>query len=96
MQLYVGNLSYRTTENDVRKAFEKHGTVETVSMIIDNESGRSKGFAFVQMNDRDEANAAISELDGTKHLAMGVLPSTTSILRNYFLLVEEAVVGRCY
>jgi len=64
MKLYVGNLAYRTTEADLRQAFEKHGSVESVDLIIDRESGRSKGFAFVEMSDRDEANAAVSELNG--------------------------------
>ncbi|MGL6193256.1 MAG: RNA recognition motif domain-containing protein, partial [Thermoguttaceae bacterium] len=65
MKLYVGNLSYRTTEDEIRDLFEKHGTVDSVSVIIDRESGRSKGFAFVEMSDSNEANAAISALDGT-------------------------------
>ena len=64
MKLYVGNLAYRTTEGDLRQAFEKHGSVESVDLITDRESGRSKGFAFVEMGDRDEANTAISELNG--------------------------------
>ena len=64
MKLYVGNLAYRTTENDLRQEFEKHGTVDSVDVITDRESGRPKGFAFVEMGNRDEANAAINELNG--------------------------------
>ena len=64
MKLYIGNLSYRTTESDLRREFEKHGTVDSVNVITDRESGRPKGFAFLEMNDRDEANAAINELNG--------------------------------
>ena len=64
MKLYVGNLSYKTTENDLREKFEEFGTVNQVDIITDRESGRSKGFAFVEMNDRDEANAAIQEMNG--------------------------------
>jgi len=64
MKLYVGNLSYRTSEATLRQEFEKHGTVDSVDVITDRESGRPKGFAFVEMGDRDEANAAISELNG--------------------------------
>ena len=64
MKLYVGNLSFRTTETDLRQEFEKYGTVDSVDVITDRESGRPKGFAFLEMNDRDEANAAINELNG--------------------------------
>ena len=64
MKLYVGNLSYRTADADLRQAFEQHGTVESVDVIVDRESGRSKGFAFVEMGNSDEANAAINELNG--------------------------------
>jgi RNA recognition motif-containing protein len=64
MKLYVGNLSYQTTENDLRQQFEQHGAVDSVSVITDRESGRPKGFAFVEMPNRDEANAAIEKLNG--------------------------------
>jgi len=64
MKLYVGNLSYRTSESTLRQEFEKYGTVDSVDVIADRESGRPKGFAFVEMGDRDEANAAIGELNG--------------------------------
>ena len=64
MKLYVGNLSYRTTETELRQEFERFGTVESVSIITDRETGRSKGFAFVEMGDREEANAAINEMNG--------------------------------
>ena len=64
MKLYVGNLAYRTTEADLHREFEKHGTVDSVDVIADSETGRSKGFAFVEMGDNDEANAAINELNG--------------------------------
>ncbi|MGL6227315.1 MAG: RNA recognition motif domain-containing protein [Thermoguttaceae bacterium] len=64
MKLYVGNLSYRTTEDELREKFEQYGSVDSVSIIMDRDSGRSKGFAFVEMSNRDEANAAINELNG--------------------------------
>lgn len=64
MKLYVVNLSFKTTEADLREKFEQFGTVNQVDIIIDRESGRSKGFAFIEMNDRDEANAAIQEMNG--------------------------------
>ncbi len=64
MKIYVGNLAYRTTEDDLREEFEKYGTVNQVDIITDRESGRSKGFGFVEMLDNDEANKAIEALDG--------------------------------
>ncbi len=64
MKIYVGNLAYRTTEDDLREEFEKYGAVNQVDIITDRESGRSKGFGFVEMLDNDEANKAIEALDG--------------------------------
>jgi len=66
MKLYVGNLSYRTTEADLRREFERYGNVDSVDMIIDRETGRSKGFAFVEMSDNNQANEAIRALDGAE------------------------------
>jgi RNA recognition motif-containing protein len=68
-KLYVGNLSYGTTEEDLRTLFTQAGTVATVDLIKDRDSGRSKGFAFVQMGSQAEAEQAIKlfngyELDG--------------------------------
>jgi RNA recognition motif-containing protein len=64
MNIYVGNLSYQTTENDLRAAFEEHGEVSSVAIITDKYSGQSKGFGFVEMDDAEKAKAAISALDG--------------------------------
>jgi len=66
MKLYVGNLSYRTTEADLRREFEKYGNVDSVDMIVDRETGRSKGFAFIEMSDNNQANEAIRALDGAE------------------------------
>ena len=65
MNIYVGNLSYDTTEADLREAFAKHGEVTEVRMITDRDTGRSKGFGFVEMPSADEANAAMTALNGT-------------------------------
>ena len=65
MNIYVGNLSYQATEDDVRKAFEAFGTVASVNIITDKYSGASKGFGFVEMPSREEAAAAIDGLNGT-------------------------------
>ena len=66
MNIYVGNLSYEVTEEDLKGAFEVFGEVETVKVIKDNYSGRSKGFGFVEMPAKDEAQSAINELNDTE------------------------------
>ncbi|MCC6155476.1 MAG: RNA-binding protein [Candidatus Hydrogenedentes bacterium] len=64
MNLYVGNLSYTTTEASLRKAFEAYGAVDSARIIIDKMTDKSKGFAFVEMPNSNEAKAAIEGLDG--------------------------------
>jgi cold-inducible RNA-binding protein len=64
MRIYVGNLSYDTTEDELRKEFSAFGEVASVSVVTDRYSGRSKGFAFVEMNNKAEADAAIAGLNG--------------------------------
>jgi cold-inducible RNA-binding protein len=64
MRLYVGNLSYDTTEAELRELFAAHGTVDSVNLITDNATGRSKGFGFVEMPNDEEAKAAIAGLNG--------------------------------
>jgi RNA recognition motif-containing protein len=63
MNIYVGNLSYEMNEEDLRTSFEDHGDVESAKVIMDRETGRSKGFGFVEMSDASEAQAAIRELN---------------------------------
>ncbi len=65
MKLYVGNLSYDVSEDDIRQAFEAVGEVTEVNIIIDRMSNRSKGFGFVEMPNKDEATNAIESLNGT-------------------------------
>ena len=64
MNIYVGNLSYDVTEAELRTAFSAHGEVDSVRIITDRDSGRSKGFGFVEMPSSDEAQAAIEALNG--------------------------------
>ena len=64
MKMYVGNLSFSSTESELRTAFTEYGTVDSVAVINDRDTGRSKGFAFVEMNNDDEAKAAMAALDG--------------------------------
>jgi RNA recognition motif-containing protein len=61
--IYVGNLSYRATEDDIRQAFEQYGQVSSVNIITDRETGRSRGFAFVEMSDSTEAQNAIEHVN---------------------------------
>jgi RNA recognition motif-containing protein len=64
MRLYVANLSFETTENDLQDLFEQHGVVNEVHLVMDRMTGKSRGFAFVTMNDGAQANAAMSALNG--------------------------------
>jgi RNA recognition motif-containing protein len=63
-KIYVGNLSYSTTEDDLRTLFTQAGTVATVALIKDRDTGQSKGFAFVEMSTQSEAEKAISTFNG--------------------------------
>ncbi|MFH1183578.1 MAG: RNA-binding protein [Chloroflexota bacterium] len=63
-KLYVGNLSYSTTEDDLRTLFTEAGTVSSVALIKDRDSGQSKGFAFIEMSTQVEAEKAISMFNG--------------------------------
>lgn len=63
-KIYVGNMSFDTTEDQLKEAFAAIGQVDSVSLITDRYSGRSKGFAFVEMSNDEEAKTAIKELDG--------------------------------
>jgi len=65
-KLYVGNLSFDLTENDLNDAFAAHGTVTEASLMMDRASGRSRGFGFVTMSTEEEAQKAIAALNGTE------------------------------
>jgi RNA recognition motif-containing protein len=64
-KIYVGNLPFSSTEADLRDAFGRHGAVDTVSIITDRETGRPRGFAFIEMEDANAARDAIRALDGS-------------------------------
>jgi cold-inducible RNA-binding protein len=66
-KLYVGNLSYNTTGSDLEQLFAQHGSVTSAEVIQDRDTGRSKGFGFVQMGSDSEAQAAIAALNGQQH-----------------------------
>jgi RNA recognition motif-containing protein len=63
--LYVGNLPHSTTEADLRGVFEPHGAVEKVTLVTDRDTGRSRGFGFVEMTNANEADQAIAALNGS-------------------------------
>jgi len=65
MNIFVGKLNYATSEDDLRQAFEAYGAVSSCKIIMDRFTGRSKGFAFVEMDDNAEATAAIDALNNT-------------------------------
>jgi RNA recognition motif-containing protein len=64
-KIYVGNLPFSSTEADLKDAFGRHGTVESVSLITDRETGRPRGFAFIEMDEARAAGDAIRALDGS-------------------------------
>jgi cold-inducible RNA-binding protein len=64
-KVFVGNLDFGATEDTIRSAFEAYGAVERVSLMTDRDTGRSRGFAFVEMSDAHEADQAIAGLNGT-------------------------------
>jgi RNA recognition motif-containing protein len=67
MKLYVGNLSFQTSSHDLEELFAGVGTVESASVVEDRETGRSRGFGFVEMASQAEGEKAIAELDGSEH-----------------------------
>ncbi len=66
MNIYVGNLNYQLTEDDVRDVFSEYGEVTRVNLITDRDTGRAKGFGFVEMSNDEDGKKAIEELDGAE------------------------------
>jgi len=64
MNIYIGNMSFDTTEDQLREAFEGYGAVSSVNIIADRDTGRPRGFAFVEMGSQEEATAAIAGMNG--------------------------------
>lgn len=71
-KLYIGSLAWKTTDDSLRSFFQTIGTVESASVIMDKMTGRSKGFGFVEMSSPEEAERAISELDGKELDGRGI------------------------
>lgn len=76
MNMYVSNLGYHTSEDDLRKLFEQFGTVSSVKIITDRDTGRSRGFAFVEMNAENEGQEAMSKLNGKEMAGRNISVST--------------------
>ncbi len=66
MTIYIGNLSYRATEDDLKEVFAEYGAVKRVALPTDRETGRMRGFAFVELEEEDREDHAITELDGAE------------------------------
>lgn len=66
-KLYVGNLSFRVTSEDLEEYFASAGAVDSANVVIDRETGRSRGFGFVEMSNEDQANAAIEQFNGQEY-----------------------------
>ena len=66
MKLYVGNLSFGTMEDDLQRLFSQVGSVESIAMVTDRDTGRSRGFAFVEMSSQSEGEAAIAKFNGSE------------------------------
>lgn len=81
-KLFIGNLSWKAVEEDLRPLFEQHGTVTEVKVVMDNYTGRSRGFAFVIMSSPEEAEAAIENLDKTLFLGREMRVSLAEDRRN--------------
>ncbi|NJK38183.1 MAG: RNA-binding protein [Oscillatoriales cyanobacterium RM2_1_1] len=72
MSIYVGNLSYQVTEEDLKSVFEEYGSVKRVHLPTDRETGRPRGFAFVEMETEAEEDAAIEDLDGAEWMQRNI------------------------
>ena len=81
-KLYVGNLSFNSTQEGLERLFGNHGTVESVNVITDRETGRPRGFGFVEMADPDSAQKAIRALDGTDFDGRSIKVSEAQDRRN--------------
>lgn len=72
-KLFVGGLSYDATQDDVRELFEKTGSVNDVKIIMDRETGRPRGFCFVEMGSPEEAQSAIASLNNTEYMGRNIV-----------------------
>mgnify|MGYP003392839610 FL=1 len=83
MNIYIGNLSYTVKESDLRQVMEDYGTVDSAKLIIDRDTNKSKGFAFVEMPNEAEAINAIKELDGAEYQGRQMVLKEATPKRSY-------------
>ncbi len=83
MNIYIGNLSYSVKESDLKEVMEDYGTVDSVKLIIDRDTRRSKGFAFVEMPNDQEAKNAINELNGAEYQGRQMVLKEATPKRSY-------------
>ena len=83
MNIYIGKLSYTVKESDLRQVMEDYGTVDSAKLIIDRDTNRSKGFAFVEMPNEAEAINAIKELDGAEYQGRQMVLKEATPKRSY-------------
>ena len=83
MNIYIGNLSYTVKESDLRQVMEDYGTVDSAKLIIDRDTNRSKGFAFVEMPNEAEAINAIKEFDGAEYQGRQMVLKEATPKRSY-------------
>lgn len=104
MNIYIGNLNYRVRESDLQQVLEEYGTVESVKLIIDRDTRRSKGFAFAELPNENEARNAIEELNGAEYEGrqMVVKEATprqsirTGIWARFYIPVLRLFLFNCY
>lgn len=72
MTIYIGNLSFQATEDDLKEIFEEYGKVSRISLPVDRETGKKRGFAFVEMEEENQEDSAIAELDGAEWLGRSI------------------------
>ena len=94
MNIYVGNLSYDTQDDDLRDAFSQHGTVDDARVIKDRESGRSRGFGFVEMANDTEAKAAIEATNGSDLQGRNLNVNEARLGKLWIRLVQLLIQGR--
>ena len=96
MNMYIGNLSYRVKEADLRQVMEEYGTVDSVKLIIDRDTRKSKGFAFVEMPNDAEAKNVISELNGAEYEGRAMATNTTDSFVFMFTFFFNKQMGKIY
>lgn len=82
MNLYVANINFDATENDVRDLFSEYGSISSCKLVTDRENGRSRGFAFVEFEDRDDAKTAIDALNGSEFMGRKLVVSQAKPKKN--------------